>query len=196
MSIVNRVQNILMKPAAEWEVIASEPATVGGLIKGYAAILFLIPFGITLLWTLLASSMFGAYAGAAIVSVALVRFFVSYLLGLALIVALAHAIVAIAPSFNGKQDLIQSTKLIVYSGTAAWVSSIGLIIPFLGILIALVGIVYSLYLLYLGVRPLLAVPADKVAGFTVVICLTAFVIGIVASIVLNLLMNFMSPVVY
>ena len=41
--LIARVQNILMKPAAEWDVIDGEPATVGGLYTGYACILAAIP---------------------------------------------------------------------------------------------------------------------------------------------------------
>src|SRR6266540_926116 len=35
MSIVNRVTGICLKPAAEWGVIAEEPASTGGLYTGY-----------------------------------------------------------------------------------------------------------------------------------------------------------------
>ena len=41
--LVARVQNILMRPAAEWDVIAAEPATTQGLFTGYACILALAP---------------------------------------------------------------------------------------------------------------------------------------------------------
>ena len=38
-SLISRVQNILMKPAAEWDVIDGEAATIPGLFTGYACIL-------------------------------------------------------------------------------------------------------------------------------------------------------------
>ena len=37
MSLQTRVVAILTKPADEWRTIASEPATVEGLLRGYAA---------------------------------------------------------------------------------------------------------------------------------------------------------------
>lgn len=43
MSLVDRVKNILLQPKSEWEVIAGESTTVGGLFTGYAAILALLP---------------------------------------------------------------------------------------------------------------------------------------------------------
>ncbi len=44
MSIVQRAKNIIIKPADEWNVIAGEPATVGGLFTGYAMILAAFPW--------------------------------------------------------------------------------------------------------------------------------------------------------
>jgi hypothetical protein len=41
--LIQRVQNILLKPAAEWDVIEAEPATVQGLYVGYICILAAIP---------------------------------------------------------------------------------------------------------------------------------------------------------
>src|SRR5437868_4717217 len=41
--LIARATNILMRPKAEWDVIAGEPATVQGLFFGYAAILAAIP---------------------------------------------------------------------------------------------------------------------------------------------------------
>ena len=38
-NLVTRVQNMLMKPAAEWDVIDGEAASVGSLFMGYACIL-------------------------------------------------------------------------------------------------------------------------------------------------------------
>ena len=42
-SLVNRVKGILMSPAAEWDKIDAEPATIQGLYTGYVVILAAIP---------------------------------------------------------------------------------------------------------------------------------------------------------
>ena len=39
MSLVSRVQNMLLKPKAEWGVIDAEPATVQGIYTSYVMIL-------------------------------------------------------------------------------------------------------------------------------------------------------------
>ena len=43
MSFVDRAKNILLSPTTEWEAIAKEPGTVGGLLTGYAVPLMILP---------------------------------------------------------------------------------------------------------------------------------------------------------
>jgi hypothetical protein len=43
MSLVDRAKNILLNPKSEWDVIAKESATVGGLFTGYAVPLSVLP---------------------------------------------------------------------------------------------------------------------------------------------------------
>ena len=194
MSIVDRAKNIIMKPADEWNVIAGEPATVGGLFTGYAMILALIPAVIGLLASLLLGAVLSQYMGGAMgvltTSALLTQTILSYFFGLLLILAMSYLVNAAAPSFNGKQDLIQATKLMVYSGTAAWVASLFLIIPVLGFLIYFGGIAYSVYLIYLGLRPVMGVPQEKVAGMTVVVVLAYIVFAIVFGLVQQALTGF------
>src|SRR5580692_10512027 len=130
--LVARVQNILMKPAAEWDVIDGEPATVGGLYTGYACILAAIPA---------IASVIGSF-------LLLVSLILSYVLSLVGIFVIALIIDALAPSFGAQKSQIQALKLVVYSYTASWVAGIALIIPVLGGLIALAGWIYTLYILY------------------------------------------------
>jgi ABC-type multidrug transport system permease subunit len=189
MSIVSRVKGILFKPSEEWEIIANEQTTVAGLFTGYAAILALIPAIIGVLAALLLGSLIANYAGGAIgalsTSALIMQQVLGYFLGLALVFGMGFLVSAISPGFNGKQDLVQSTKLIVYAGTSTWVSALFLIIPVLGILLYLAGLAYSVYLIYLGVRPLLGVPQEKVMGMTVVTVLAYIIAAVVMYLVLQ-----------
>lgn len=185
MSLVNRVQNILMKPATEWQVIANEPDSVGRLFTGYAAILALIPLAVGILVALVLGAFVSGFAGPGMGAVStgalLVQQIIGYILGLVMLLGMCYIVNAISPSFNGKQDLVQASKLMVYAGTAVWVSSIALIIPILGFFVWIAGIAYSIYLIYLGANPVLSVPKEKVAGFTVVVFLIYLVLFIVVA---------------
>jgi hypothetical protein len=51
----------------------------------------------------------------------------------------------------------------------------------LGGLISFAAIAYGVYLIYLGLQPVLGVPKEKVAGFTVVIVLLYVVLSVIIS---------------
>jgi Yip1 domain len=175
VSIVDRAKNIIMKPADEWNVIAAEPATVGGLFTGYAMILAALPLIAAIVFTgalgLSAAGM-GAIAGMAVIG---------YVLSLVTLYLMSLIVNAVSPSFNGKSDMVESTKLMTYASTPTWVAGLVSWIPVLGALISLGAIAYVVYLIYLGLKPVLGVPQEKVAGFTVVIVLIYIVLSLVVS---------------
>jgi len=186
MSIVERAKNIILKPTDEWNVIASEPATIGGLFTGYAMPLALIPLVSTILFTGLlgisAADMMGfgdgmplnlmAIAGMAILSliVSLVSLFV-----------MGTMVKLVSPSFNGTSDKVQAMKLMTYASTPSWVVALLSWIPFLGAVLGFAAIVYVVYLIYCGLNPVMGVPKEKIAGFTVAIVLIYVVLALIMS---------------
>jgi hypothetical protein len=187
VSIVDRAKNIITKPADEWNVIAGEPATVGGLFTGYAMILAAIPLAAGILFTgflgLSAASM-GGMGGAGMtmgVSAVIGLAVITYFLSLVTLYLMSLIVNAVSPSFNGKSDIVQSTKLMTYASTPTWVVGLVSWIPILGGLLGLAAIAYCVYLIYLGIQPVLEVPKEKVAGFTVVIVLIYIVLSIVVA---------------
>jgi hypothetical protein len=186
MSIVQRVKNIIIKPTDEWNVIAAEPATIGRLFTGYAAPLALIQLGSAILFTGLlgisALDMMGLGSGmptglVAIASSAVVDF----ILSLVTLFMMGMIVKRVSPSFNGNSDQVQAMKLMTYASTPSWVVALVGWIPFLGALLSFAAIVYVVYLIYLGLHPVLGVPKEKVAGFTVVIVLIYVVLALVLS---------------
>lgn len=194
MSIVERAKNIIFKPADEWNVIAAEPATIGRLFTGYAMPLALIPALIGVAAGLLMNSLLSEYGAGGTTELTasglVTQMVIDYALGLVLLMAMACLVKAISPSFNGGNDLVQATKLIVYAGTPAWVLAIFLIIPILGFIVYLGAIAYSVYLIYLGLNPVLRVPKEKVAGMTVVVILAYLVGSVIVYIVQQSLTGF------
>jgi hypothetical protein len=186
MSIVQRVKNIMIKPADEWNVIASEPATIGGLFTGYAAPLALIPLVSTILFTGLlgisAADMMGLGSGMPLdlMTISAMAAF-SFILSLVTLFIMGTVVKLVSPSFNGTSDKVQAMKLMTYAGTPTGVVALVSWIPFLGALLSFAAIVYVVYLIYLGLHPVLGVPKEKIAGFTVVIVLIYVVLALVIS---------------
>ena len=168
--LIARVQGILMKPAAEWDVIDGEAATVPGLFTGYACILAAIPAIAVIVqhlvfihWTIIPIIVIAA---------------VSYVASLVGVYIMGMIIDALAPSFDGHKNQVQAMKLAVYPYTAAWVAGVLNIVPMLGIL-AVIAAFYGLYILYLGLPKLMKCPEDKTMGYFVVSLVVAIVVNMV-----------------
>lgn len=174
--LVNRVKSILTNPKAEWEVIEAEPATVAGLYRGYIVPLAAVPAVAGLIGSVaFGHSMFGVTYRSGIVS-ALVTAVLTYVLTLVMVYVLALIIEALAPSFDGTKNRMQALKVAAYSYTAAWVAGIFQVFPPLGIL-AIIGGLYSLYLLFLGIPVLMKSPHEKALGYTAVSVIVAIVLS-------------------
>jgi hypothetical protein len=104
-------------------------------------------------------------------------------LGLALlgVYVLAQVVNTLARAFNGDPDFEQALKLVAYSYTPIWLAGILLLLPqFLILRVVSVAIsLYAVYLLYLGLPPLMKVPRDSAAGFAAIVAIAAILLGIV-----------------
>jgi hypothetical protein len=185
MNIIERIKNILTTPKTEWPVIAAEPATVPDLYKTYIAIVAAVPaIAGFIKGSLIGFSMFGITVRTPI-GAGLTGAVVRYVLGLALTYVMALIIDALAATFGGQKNHIQALKTAAYAWTASWVAGIGLLVPWLGMLIALAGGIYSIYLLHLGLPVTMKCPPEKAAGYTAVSIICAIVLGWIAAIVVG-----------
>ena len=183
MALLDRVKNICITPATEWQVIAGETTTPGTLISGYV-----IPLAaIGAVAGLIGGSVIGrtipfvgtyrvgltaGLAGAIFAMVAAV-------IGVAIV---AFLINALAPTFGAEKDSAQAWKVAVYSYTPAWVAGVLNILPLLGAL-ALLAALYGIYIMYLGLPQLMKCPKEKAVGYTAVTVVCAIVVSIVVGMV-------------
>ncbi|HEV7633155.1 MAG TPA: Yip1 family protein [Steroidobacteraceae bacterium] len=177
-NLITRVTNILKTPKSEWPVIAAEPATIGGIYTNYVLVLA----AIGPVCSLIKTSLFGVGLGPlgtyrVGLSSGITTAVLSYALSLLSIYILSLIINALAPSFGGQKDSVQSFKAAAYAATAAWVAGFGQLIPWLGLLITIAGAVYCFYLLFLGLPYTMKAPADRAVGYTVVIVVVAIVLS-------------------
>jgi hypothetical protein len=178
--IVSRVKAILTTPKTEWPVIAAETTTVADLYKNYVIIMAAIPaiagfIGMSIVGV---AGLFRVGIGAGLTFAVM-----SYIMQLVGVYIAALIIDALAPTFGSVKDQMQALKTAAYSFTAYWVASIASIIPMLGGLIVLLGFIYGLYLLYLGLQFTMRTPADKAVPYTAVSIVCIFVVMFVLNIV-------------
>jgi Yip1 domain len=181
--IIARAKAILVTPKTEWPVIAQEPATVGDIYRNYIVVIAAIPAIFEFLKMSVLGGPFGIRFG---MGMGLTSMVVRYVLFLVFAYVMALIIDVLAPTFGGQKDRAQALKTVAYAATASCVASIASILPWgLYLLIALAGVVYTVYLLYLGLPHTMKSPADKAAGYTAVAIIVAIVVQIVLSAVVG-----------
>ena len=180
-SLIGRIKSILLQPSATWDVIDTEPATIAGLYRGYVIPLAAIPAVCTAVGMLAfgIGGIFGVTFRPSPVWL-IAQAIVSYVLGLAMVYVMALIIEGLAPSFGGTKDRIRAFKVAAYALTASWVAGVFGLIPMLGI-VALLGGLYTLYLMYLGLPKLMKAPQDKAMPYFALVLVVAIVVGIVIS---------------
>ncbi len=182
--LVARVKGILTDPKNEWDKIDAEQATIGGLYSGYVLLLAAItPVARFIRALVFGYGAFGFSFHPSLIG-SLVQAVLGYGLSLVMIYVVAVIIDALAPNFGGEKNRIQAFKVTAYSYTAAWVCGVFLALPFLGIL-AFLGGLYSLYLLYLGLPRLMKAPQDQALGYSAVAVVVAMALFVVVGVVLG-----------
>lgn len=184
MNLIDRVKNILLTPQKEWAVINAEPANppsitttyilplalIGAVAAfiGFALIGINVPYGPNYKSTELG------------IKIALATFVRS----IAGVYIMAFIIDALAPNFGSEKNFGKSFQVAAYTATAGLVAGIFLILPSLAI-IAMLGGLYGLYIMYLGLPILKKTPEDKKVNYFVVCLVVAIVVGIVLSVIQN-----------
>jgi hypothetical protein len=176
--LIGRAWRILFRTEVEWELIDGESASVPGLFVGYACILAAIrplaeiPQNVLLIhWT-----------AAPTLEITALRYAAS-LLGVFIV---GLVINALAPLYHGEKNLVQAMKLSVYSHTAGWVVGLLYIMPIPGFL-AMIGGLYGLYILLLGLPTLMRSAREETAGYFVGVAFSGFVVGAVTEWAINMI---------
>jgi len=165
MSLVDRVKGILLSPKEEWPKIGSETATVPSIYSSYIMILAAIgPIAMML------RSMFFGFFGAIVGAI------VMYVVALGCTYVMALIVDALATTFGGEKNFVQSLKLAAYASTAVWVAGILHLLGGLAGILILLAALYSLYTFYLGITVLKKCPQDKAVPYTLVVVVCVVVL--------------------
>lgn len=176
MNVVNRAKNLIVTPKTEWDVAAAEPTPPAQIVTGYVVPLAAAYAIAAFIGTSLLMMFVGGFAG---VGFALVGAIIHLVMAVVSVFVLGFIIDALAPTFGGTKNFNQAIKVAAYSYTPVWVFGLLTIIPFLGWLAVLVGALYALYLLYLGLPRLMQAPQDKAVPYIVVVIICGIVLWIV-----------------
>jgi len=176
-SIVSRASAIILSPRTEWARIAGEDAASSHVSSRYVVPLALIgPVA-----GVIGSQVFGRAPGGLTyhpsLTSALAGAFVAFILTIVTFGLLSLIADWLSPKFGGKVSPDSASKLVGYGSTPVWLCGIFALVPALGIL-SVLGL-YSIYLIYLGVSPMMNVPREKAGSYTAVLILCGLVLNFV-----------------
>lgn len=174
---IARIKAILLSPATEWPVIASERTDVAAIYRNYVVWVAAIPAIASFIgFSLIGVGRMGGTFRVPFFS-GIVNAVMSFVLGLVLVYVMALITNALAPKFEGRADFLAAFKLSAYAGTASMVAGIAYLIPALSML-ALVGSLYGVYLIWRGLPVLMKCPPARATPYTAVLMVCGFVVGL------------------
>ena len=180
MNLVERVKEIILKPAQCWPAIEQENTDLRQLYVPYMLALAAIPA----VAGFIGLSIFGMGGFGMTMRIPIVTglgLMVSqYVLTLVMVYVWGWLVSVLANKFGGQPNLMNAVKLTVYSSTPAMVAGVFQLIPGLAIL-SMLGGIYSLYVMYLGLPVLMKNPNEKSIPYLVVVAIA----GIVCSMVIG-----------
>ena len=182
-SLIDRAKAIILSPKDEWPKIALETTPQGEILKSYVIPLAAIgPIASLIGGQVFGYGMFGfsyrpPLLGAAVSAV------IAFALSILGVIVLGLIADALATKFGGQSNKLAAFKLVAYSYTAAWLAGIFGLIPSLGFF-GLLG-VYSFYLLYTGVTPMMKIPEAKAGGYLAVTVISAIVLYAVIGVIVG-----------
>jgi len=176
MKIVNQAKDLIFNPQGTMKKLKDEKVELKDIIFYLAVVAFPLLLGNLLGYGIIWGG--GSYIGWGF-AIAII----SYIGAIIGVVIFGFILNMLAPSFKTKQNQMQAFKLVSYAATPWLLLGIINIFPAAGI-IAFLGLLYGLYILYLGIPILMETPKEQQMIF--------FIIGLVVYIIVGGLISFIT----
>ncbi len=184
-SLIEKVKELLTKPAEFFVKAKYEQTTLKELITGYVIFLAAIPaIGNFIGYAVIGRSIFGHTVRYPI-RYALPHAILWYAASIALVIAVIFITQKLSTNFGGSGNIDVAARAIVYSYTPAWVAGVFYIIPALSVIAFIAGF-YSLYLLWISTEKILDIPDNKRMTFMVVLIIALILVGLLTGVIAGL----------
>jgi len=138
MALIERAKNMILSPKTEWDVAAADPVQPKDVVLGYVLPLAAVYSIAHFIGTAMVLGFLGGMGG---ILFAAVGALVVLVMAVVAVLVLGFIIDALAPTFSGQKSFAQAVKVAAYSYTPVWVFGIATIIPVLGFVILLLGVI-------------------------------------------------------
>ena len=182
MDLINRVKQILVSPKTEWQTIDSENDTSVIVLTKYVLLLAAIPAVAAFIgYGVIGYSVFGFRVAS--VDWGIRQAIIQYVTMVGGVYLTALVINLLSENFGSKKSFDKAFSLVAYAYTPAFIGGVFNIYYSLSIVASLASI-YSLYLLYVGLTPMMKTPDDKRTSYFVV----SLLVMVAASVILGLVL--------
>ena len=165
MESLRRIVYLIFRPQAEWDSIAEETTSVDELLRRYILPLALLAPIATMTGMKLFDRDWDPVHGYLVPPEQIFAAGAATYFGIVgSIFALAAIFALLAPMFGGARDYVSSLKVATFGTVPVMLAGATLLMPVMAI-VGLVGLCHTLFLLWLGVRRVLHVPAGSQTEF-------------------------------
>ena len=193
--MIARAKELILRPLPTWEQIQAEESTIEELYRRWVIPLAAIP-PVCHAASLIAFGgyqIFGIHYHLGLVGI-LGRALASYGLTLAAVLVLAIVVDELALRFGGERGRTQAFKLAAYSATPGWLAGVFLLLPNLGEVASILGGLYGLYLLYLGLPILMRNHVDQTLTYFALTLLVLIGLGVLMGVLTSCVGGWGGPV--
>jgi len=176
METLRRVVYVILRPRAEWDMIAAEETSVDALLRGYILPLALLAPMATVIGMTLFGRDWDPLHGYLVPPGEIFAAGATTFFGIVgSIFALAAIFCLIAPMFRSPRNFLAALKVATYGAIPVLLAGGTLVLPAMAI-VGMAGLCHTLYLFWLGAQQVLKVPAGGGAEYVgISIVLLAFV---------------------
>ena len=165
METLRRIVYLVFRPQAEWDLIAEEKTSVDELLRRYILPLALLAPIATMIGMKLFDRDWDPVHGYLVPPEQIFAAGAATYFGIVgSILALAGIFALLAPMFGSTRDYLASLKVATFGTVPVMLAGATMLIPVMAI-VGLVGLCHTLFLLWLGVRRVLHVPAGSQTEF-------------------------------
>ena len=186
-SVLPRVKGIFFNPKIEYQIIATENKPATAIFTSYVLPLAaLVAFAAFIGWGFIGYSYNGQHYR--IVGDGFKMAIAQFILMAGCIFSTASVIYVIAENFNSQKNFDKAFSLVSYASTPSLIGALSHLIPKIS-WIALILSLYSFYLLFLGLKPMLHTSEEKKTSFSIIGILTLIVVSLVTQRLIRVILN-------
>ncbi|MDA4130992.1 MAG: YIP1 family protein [Thaumarchaeota archaeon] len=164
--------DLVKSPASVMTAYRDADVPINSVLIYYVAVLAVLTLVGTLIGDLIIyRGLYGFFAGYAVGHAIL-----SFILDIIGVFVIGFVVWKLGPNFRTSTNQVRATRLAAYAYTPFFLASILYIIPFVGGILAFLGLLYGLYILYLGLPIMLGTPQEQAITYVIVSVIVVIVV--------------------